>query len=655
MIRNHSFFLIILVIFLGCSQKAESPEFQFDITEDTLGNILIQNRLNAPILLYISGLETPFKEIGAKDDFLINIPSDGSTPISLKIWKKSQVSDPSEPNMEKIYKHWDVVLPNTTSEIEQVTWLITSGNNSPDVGTLFFHYPSLDELGNMVIYEASIYLNDKSGNKIVTILPGDDNKTLGLDFGYYYLYYKYSYNYSNGSEVVGWIELDSLGIALNTLLNAGTPSQLLDVPIYYLSDIGRLGYIKIINESSSDLKIYTQNDIPLEEIVVTDQSTFGLSIIENYGGSYNYLLPQNNYSLTAKTLGTGEVISSRENVSVIELYNSSWTISDSISYRNITIINNISEPVTIHNELNNDYLGFYILAEDSMPCMIADSVTALVARNLNSTREAFQFDNNSSWNISKLNPNFYLRLNDSLNIEGTTLNSSEISLSWELGSSAENLTYQLLNADYPAYSNITYNDSLFKSITYKYLDDSKSEENYLFRINSNSSDGSSYGWQELSFKVDAIQSNGLYIYPRQQMIEEGMDFDFEIMLEEIENVRSVYIELEYDSEILSIITDAIEIGSVFSNCQESILLLNENPNQFGILKINISFLGESCNGFEGSGDLVSVKMAVSQILYSNESLIKINSNSSFRDLNNNEIIISNINSSEPHVARVVFP
>ena len=46
-------------------------------------------------------------------------------------------------------------------------------------------------------------------------------------------------------------------------------------------------------------------------------------------------------------------------------------------------------------------------------------------------------------------------------------------------------------------------------------------------------------------------------------------------------------------------------------------------------------------------------MAVSQIPY-NESLIKINSNSSFRDLNNNEITISNINSSEPHVAKVVF-
>ena len=40
------------------------------------------------------------------------------------------------------------------------------------------------------------------------------------------------------------------------------------MPIYYLSDIGRLGYLKIINKSSSDLKIYTQNDIPIEDIVV---------------------------------------------------------------------------------------------------------------------------------------------------------------------------------------------------------------------------------------------------------------------------------------------------------------------------------------------------------------------------------------------------
>ena len=61
--------------------------------------------------------------------------------------------------------------------------------------------------------------------------------------------------------------------------------------------------------------------------------------------SYNYLLPQNNYQLTAKILGTGEIVANRENVSVIELYNASWTISDTIVYRDITIRNNIVEPI----------------------------------------------------------------------------------------------------------------------------------------------------------------------------------------------------------------------------------------------------------------------------------------------------------------------
>ena len=81
----------------------------------------------------------------------------------------------------------------------------------------------------------------------------------------------------------------------------------------------------------------------------------------------------------------------------------------------------------------------------------------------------------------------------------------------------------------------------------------------------------------------------------------------------------------------------------------------DNPDQSGILKINISFLGNSCNGFQGSGNLISVQMESFQLPMNNLSLIKINHNSSFRDLNNNEINISNINVSEPHISRIIFP
>ena len=127
------------------------------------------------------------------------------------------------------------------------------------------------------------------------------------------------------------------------------------------------------------------------------------------------------------------------------------------------------------------------------------------------------------------------------------------------------------------------------------------------------------------------------------------------MLEEIENVRSIYVELEYDKEVLSIDPDSVQIGTVFSDCEGSLLLINENPDQFGILKINISFLGESCNGFDGSGNLVSVQGKPFQLPLNNESLLKINNNSSFRDINNSQINISNINASQPHISRVVFP
>ena len=655
MSRYQTFLLLVFVFLSGCTQDGQDPESQFDVSQDIEGNLLILNRLNGPILLYTSESESPLKEIGAKEDFIVNISSDGSTPTSLQIWKKSQVSDPLEPDIEKIYKEWDIVLSNTSEESEQVVWVITSGSASPAVGQLSFYYPSMDFLGNMVIYDASIYLNSKSGKKITSVAPGMENKIVGLDFGYYYLFYKYSYETTSQSEAVGWIELDSLGNSLNTLVNAGSPIQNIEVPIYSLSDIGRFGYLDIINHSPYDVKIFTQNDIQIEDVVVTNQSTYGLSIIESNGGSYNYLLPQNNYMLTAKNLITGEIVATKENISVIELYNSSWIISDTISYRNITISNNLLEPLTIHNEENNDYLGLYIAPGENMSYLIADSLTSLVARNLTSTREAFQFGSDAVWNISLLNPNFYLQITDSANIQGMTFNNSEFTLSWELGSSTDYLKYQLLNAEYPPYANLNFNDSLFKSLTYEYLDDSKDEESYVFRLNSNSIDGAEYGWQEVSFQIDAIQPNGLYIYPRQQIITDNSEFDFDIMLEEVENVRSIYVELEYDKEVLSIDPDSVQIGTVFSDCEGSLLLINDNPDQFGILKINISFLGDSCNGFEGSGILVSVQGKSFQLPLDNESLLKLNNNSSFRDLNNSEINISNINVSQPHIARVVFP
>ena len=153
MLRYRTYFLAVFVIFLGCTQEGDSPGSQFDVSEDTEGNLLILNRLNAPILLYINEDE-PLKEIGAKEDFLVNISSNGTAPTLLRVLKKSQVLDPFEPELNDIYKEWNIGSTQLLAESDQVTWVITSGSSSTAVGQLSFNYPSTDVTGNLVIYES---------------------------------------------------------------------------------------------------------------------------------------------------------------------------------------------------------------------------------------------------------------------------------------------------------------------------------------------------------------------------------------------------------------------------------------------------------------------------------------------------------------------
>ena len=74
MSRYQTFFVAVVAIFLGCTQDGEDPASQFDVSQDIAGNLLIINRLSGPILLYTSDGESPSKEIGAKEEFLVNIP-----------------------------------------------------------------------------------------------------------------------------------------------------------------------------------------------------------------------------------------------------------------------------------------------------------------------------------------------------------------------------------------------------------------------------------------------------------------------------------------------------------------------------------------------------------------------------------------------------
>ena len=105
--------------FIGCSsEENEDPSvsYEFDTEPDAAGNLLIINQLNEPIYIYLSGNEQPMKEIGPNMDFLVNIPNQEGTSKVLKIWKSSDVIDPSEPDEDNSYRKWEVVLPGVVPQ-----------------------------------------------------------------------------------------------------------------------------------------------------------------------------------------------------------------------------------------------------------------------------------------------------------------------------------------------------------------------------------------------------------------------------------------------------------------------------------------------------------------------------------------------------------
>ena len=118
---------------------------------------------------------------------------------------------------------------------------------------------------------------------------------------------------------------------------------------------------------------------------------------------------------------------------------------------------------------------------------------------------------------------------------------------------------------------------------------------------------------------------------------------FDVMLEDADSIASIYIEIDYDEDFFLIETSTISKGLLFDSCNDGILLINEDGNEQGSLELYMSFLGEECELPHGSGQLVSITFTPISGMQGDESIISINSNSAFRDLDNNEITISNLN------------
>lgn len=119
---KRTFIILVLVLLTFVACQKDKDEIEVSREPDQTGNLYITNRLNDDLLLYRSG--KPIREIPAAFyEFLIYIPNNGQQ-IELRIWKKDEVADYSNPDGDKLYKKWSIVLSPTTDKDKRLNWTI---------------------------------------------------------------------------------------------------------------------------------------------------------------------------------------------------------------------------------------------------------------------------------------------------------------------------------------------------------------------------------------------------------------------------------------------------------------------------------------------------------------------------------------------------
>lgn len=313
------FYLMFLsLIFLwSCEFIQEDPPKEFVPDEpDPSGNLLIINNSDERLVLYKD--EYIVKKIPASaTDFLVNVPNpnEGTVQLDLYLWDDVML-DPNNPDPSKVFKKWLVPLSNSTGIEERATWHISGATQYTNVATVnVSYYGGTDEF-------VDLYLNSRTGAKIISLMPGQQDKKIGVDYGNYTLHYLYWFsdqNTNEGFEELGWIEseiIDGEEYPVWLVLNENRKDITLIVPhLGAAQSTGmKYGSLTITNRTPEPVQIYAGDKLIEDVCFLENGLPENLSTIY-HNGSYTFIMPiygegvtEDDFILSAKHLTNGSTI-----------------------------------------------------------------------------------------------------------------------------------------------------------------------------------------------------------------------------------------------------------------------------------------------------------------------------------------------------------
>jgi PKD repeat protein len=278
---------------------------------DDSGNLVILNDSGSVLMLYRGS--TPLRYIpDDASDFLLNLSTGSSDTLDLRVYKYPDVEDDLEnPDSENIFKRWNVALADSTALADRSTWYVGSDDSETTAGTLEFSYLA----GSSGDTSADVYLNSRTGAKILSLSPGVTGRTVGVDYGNYTVLYRYwrsDPSSASGAEEVGWIEEEQVGdetAPIYAILNSSRELRRFDVPGWNNNGIAENTYatVTIYNDMAIPYKIWIGGNLLIEDVMYTDEPVENRSTIAA-GDSAEYTLEEGTYNLVFKDLTGSETL-----------------------------------------------------------------------------------------------------------------------------------------------------------------------------------------------------------------------------------------------------------------------------------------------------------------------------------------------------------
>ena len=320
--RNIILICGLLIMAISCDEifNPDEPDNQITEQADTEGNIVVINNSGQKLVLYDGG--SPVKIVpNTSEEFLVKIPNPNGVTKDLWLYKESDISsDYDNPDPESMFRRWNVNLSSDYEIEHRVTWVVYSESVERESGTLMLSYnPGTEN-------NVDVFLNSFSGSRVASLMPGQTNTNVGIDYGIYELYYKYWYsdqNTTDGIQEVGEKTPEDTP-NMTFILNDAFQETYRLIPHFDVVEEITDGEILIQNNTDSILLI-NANDNLIENIMVYDGPTSSMSYLPQYS-QYLYILPAGNYNFSAMDASTNvSAADSVINIEAGELYE--WSIN----------------------------------------------------------------------------------------------------------------------------------------------------------------------------------------------------------------------------------------------------------------------------------------------------------------------------------------